>query len=146
MCFTLQCTLSQAVYASWTERHLNHSCLSFNILDGTKKKLSTLTSCHNPSELPQPGGYGLTMCYSVPPVTQQGNERESGLAVFLQSMVYHLRHGADQVVIYVVREGRDKVLHLLRPFIARKVVTVVLVIMVLVVVLVAIVVVAMPTE
>merc|ERR1711988_962240 len=42
-------------------------------------------------------------------------------------MMYHLRHGADQFIVYLSPANRDFALRLLAPFIDRKLVTIVLI-------------------
>mmetsp|Transcript_21672 Transcript_21672/g.47345 ORF Transcript_21672/g.47345 Transcript_21672/m.47345 type:complete len:561 (-) Transcript_21672:93-1775(-) len=113
----------------WFSANGSHpSCLTFRMLNASQMVVSTLRSCHNPSAFaPEERPYNLTLCHTVLPLTIKGKEQYSGRLKLLPNIMYHIRHGADQTVLYVGYNEYKFFAQLLMPFIERKLVTLVLV-------------------
>lgn len=105
---------------------IQEACLTFGILDGYKQLMQNFTACHNPSTFPPAGSqYNLTICYPIPPMHDSKKQEYSGYLGLPQNIMYHIRHGVDQLVVYLGVEHRKHAMALLRPFILRRKVTVI---------------------
>ncbi|CAK0794030.1 unnamed protein product [Prorocentrum cordatum] len=119
-----------AVHAAWTEGQDDWACITFGVRvnASTGPDIANLTSCHRPSRLPsaqKPNN--ITLCYCEAPYINPLVPGANGFYSMAQNMLYHLRHGVNQVIVYLNLKNRDLAFRMLAPFVSRGVCSVVLV-------------------
>ncbi|CAK0828903.1 unnamed protein product [Prorocentrum cordatum] len=114
--------MPEAEHAAWTEGQDDWACLRFGLRvnSSTGPEVANLTSCHRPSRLPSPQRpNNITLCYCVPPYFNPKNPGANGFYGMAQNILYHLRRGVNQVIVYLSPPNRDLALRLLAPFVSR---------------------------
>jgi len=114
--------MPEAEHAAWTEGQDDWACLRFGLRvnSSTGPDVANLTSCHRPSRLPSPQRpNNITLCYCAPPYLNPKKPEANGFYGMAQHILYHLRHGVNQVIVYLSPPNRDLALRLLAPFVSR---------------------------
>lgn len=105
---------------TWMDKTQQNSCISFEVLNASLDIVAQFKACHNPSLLPPiEKPHNLTLCYTQPPRFVPKFRNHSGYLLMAQNIMYHIRHGVDQVVVYINVDHREHAITLLQPFMDR---------------------------
>mmetsp|Transcript_123494 Transcript_123494/g.349048 ORF Transcript_123494/g.349048 Transcript_123494/m.349048 type:complete len:569 (+) Transcript_123494:39-1745(+) len=101
-------------------------CVAFSILDVQLEVVLQAEACDNTTSLPTvKAPTELAICYGVPPFHNQANLAMSGYLNVAQNILYHMHHGVDTFVFYLVPEFSVWMESTLRYFVERGVLSLV---------------------